>query len=111
MALLLPDELRKLANTYGRSSSTFKTREMLRESAMMMETLEDDVAMVKVALDYLQTKNDRLKKLTQEMQQLMQDIWEMAYPEAPSAFETAFADRMYEIRIKVDNELGTQVQP
>lgn len=45
-------------------------------------------------VDRLQTENAKLREL-------VRDLYEMAYPEFPSAFEAEFADRMRELGIEV----------
>lgn len=37
-----------------------------------------------------------------KLRKLVRDLYEMAYPEYPSAFEAAFADRMCELGVEVD---------
>ena len=37
-----------------------------------------------------------------KLRELVRDMYEMAYPEYPSAFDAAFADRMRELGIEVD---------
>ena len=37
-----------------------------------------------------------------KLRELVRDLYEMAYPECPSAFEAAFSDRMRELGIEVD---------
>lgn len=36
------------------------------------------------------------------LRELVRDLYEMAYPECPSAFEAEFADRMRELGVEVD---------
>ena len=37
------------------------------------------------------------------LQQLVRDLYEMAYPECPSAFEAAFTDRMRELGVETND--------
>lgn len=39
---------------------------------------------------------------TEELRELVRDMYEMAYPEYPSAFAAAFADRMSELGMEVE---------
>lgn len=39
-----------------------------------------------------------------KLRELVRDMYEMAYPEYPSAFDAAFFDRMSELGIEVENE-------
>lgn len=41
----------------------------------------------------------RLKAENAKLRELVRDMYEMAYPEYPSAFEAAFADRMRELGV------------
>lgn len=38
-----------------------------------------------------------------KLRELVRDLYEMAYPEFPSAFEAAFADRMRELGMEVES--------
>lgn len=42
---------------------------------------------------------DQLKFDNAKLRELVRDLYEMAYPECPSAFEAAFADRMRELGV------------
>ena len=59
----------------------------------------------------LATENSKLRELCKlceretenaKLRELVRDLYEMAYPECPSAFEAAFANRMRELRVEVD---------
>ena len=43
---------------------------------------------------------DQLKADNARLRELVQDMYEMAYPEYPSAFDAAFADRMRELGVE-----------
>ena len=51
------------------------------------------------------TNDNRLKRIDQleaenaKLRELLRDLYEMAYPEYPSAFDAAFADRMRELGV------------
>ena len=45
---------------------------------------------------------DRLQAENAKLRELVVDLYEMAYLEYPSAFKSAFADRMRELGIEVD---------
>jgi hypothetical protein len=45
---------------------------------------------------------DNAKAENIKLRELVRDMYEMAYPEFPSAFEAAFADRMREMGMEVD---------
>lgn len=42
-----------------------------------------------------------LEAENRKLRELVRDMWEMAYPEYPSAFAAAFADRMRELGMGV----------
>lgn len=44
----------------------------------------------------------RLKVENAKLRELVRDMYEMAYPEYPSAFDAAFSDRMRELGVEVD---------
>lgn len=46
--------------------------------------------------EYMQLQEENIK-----LRELVWDMYEMAYPEYPSAFEAAFADRMRELGVEV----------
>ena len=51
---------------------------------------------------YLEALNslEKLEADNAKLRELVQDLYEMAYPECPSAFEAAFADRMRELGVE-----------
>ncbi len=55
-------------------------------------------------IDELEDENNQLKDENNKLRKLIRDIWDMAYPEAPSAFNEAFDDRMRELGIEVDKK-------
>ena len=44
----------------------------------------------------------RIEERCAKLRELVADMYEMAYPEYPSAFKSAFADRMHELGVEVD---------
>lgn len=44
---------------------------------------------------------EELREQSTKLRELVRDMYEMAYPEFPSAFEAAFADRMRKLGIEV----------
>lgn len=53
-------------------------------------------------LDYVVLKTSELQAENAKLRELVRDLYEMAYPECPSAFEAAFAARMRELGVEVD---------
>lgn len=73
------------------------------------EALERRIDELCAENERLRQENDRLRgarDVWQEndamLRELVRDLYEMAYPECPSAFEAAFADRMRELGIPVE---------
>jgi len=73
------------------------------------EALERRIDELCAENERLRQENDRLRgarDVWQEndvkLRELVRDLYEMAYPECPSAFEAAFSDRMRELGIEVD---------
>ena len=61
---------------------------------------EQDIAPEQAIAATLGTQD--LQAENAKLRELVRDLYEMAYPECPSAFEAAFADRMRELGIEVD---------
>lgn len=49
----------------------------------------------------LEDENAKLCKQVELLQKLSGDLYEMAWPEYPSAFEKAFVDRMHRLGVEV----------
>lgn len=75
------------------SDEKFTASQELMEQAY--NYLRDGYEQALNALEEAETENAKLREL-------VRDMYEMAYPEYPSAFEAAFADRMRELGIEVD---------
>ena len=70
------------------------------EAAKVLKWYEEDELLrpcdcdtiVAIETENLHVDNDKLREL-------VRDLYEMAYPECPSVFEAAFADRMRELGV------------
>ena len=99
----LIDELRKSAD----GQVTYRdAREVMLEAADIIWQLRDDLQRANEAVRDAEHDEsmawDRVRKAEAEndrLRKLVRDLYEMAYPEYPSAFDAAFADRMRELGV------------
>lgn len=59
-----------------------------------------DRLVIKLNVEHIVRQNVEIENA--KLRELCADIYEMAYYEYPSAFETAFAERMRELRVGVN---------
>lgn len=101
------DELRVMAENVGLAMPQAAT--LMMEAADAIWELRCSVHRERAEADKLREQGERLFDKTLELgtenaklRELVRDMYEMAYPEYPSAFEAAFADRMRELGVEVD---------
>ena len=84
-----------LHDMYGRHESIVLKRGAEYRKPTTLSQLEAENAKLRAASDTWAENDARLREL-------VRDMYEMAYPEYPSAFAAAFADRMREAGMEVD---------
>ena len=67
----------------------------------VVERLESENAKLREEVIDLRKSSQTYEAENAKLRELVADIYEMAYPEFPSAFDAAFADRMRELGIEV----------
>lgn len=58
------------------------------------------IELLRAILSQVQTEKRHYMAENAMLRELVRDMYEMAYPECPSAFEASFADRMRELGVE-----------
>lgn len=67
-----------------------------------IDGLRKEIRELKAENAELRTMRDTWQENDAKLRELVRDMYEMAYPEYPSAFAAAFADRMAQLGMEVD---------